>query len=109
MSVACQSLASAFSFPIRSFHIVMAQKALSRVRAGWAVLTSRFICLCGLNVSAIRQSSFVLTIGTNVWSYLMSNLKRAINISTRKVGGLRFVKLGRFTFMFCVSKEYKSL
>ena len=31
------------------------------------------------------------------------------NISTRKVGGLRFVKLGRFTFMFCVSKEYKPL
>ena len=32
-----------------------------------------------------------------------------INFSTRKVGGLRFVKLGRFTFMFCISKEYKSL
>ena len=28
------------------------------------------------------------------------------NISTRKVGGLRFVKLGRFCFMFCISKEY---
>ena len=31
------------------------------------------------------------------------------NVSTRKVGGLRFVKLGRFTFMFCVSREYKAL
>jgi hypothetical protein len=31
------------------------------------------------------------------------------NISTRKVGGLRFVKFGRFTFMFCLSKEYKPL
>lgn len=31
------------------------------------------------------------------------------NISTRKVGGLRFFKLGRFTFMFCVSKEYRPL
>jgi hypothetical protein len=31
------------------------------------------------------------------------------NFSTRRVGGLRFVKLGRFTFMFCISKEYKSL
>jgi hypothetical protein len=32
-----------------------------------------------------------------------------INFSTRKVGGLRFVKLGRFTFMFCVSREYRPL
>lgn len=31
------------------------------------------------------------------------------NISTRRVGGLRFIKLGRFTFMFCISKEYKPL
>jgi len=33
----------------------------------------------------------------------------AINFSTRRVGGLRFVKLGRFTFMFCVSREYRPL
>lgn len=33
----------------------------------------------------------------------------AINVSTRKVGGLRFVKLGRFCFMFCLTKEYKPL
>lgn len=26
-----------------------------------------------------------------------------LNISTRKVGGLRFLKLGRLTFMFCIS------
>jgi hypothetical protein len=32
-----------------------------------------------------------------------------INFSTRKVGGLRFVKLGRFCFMFCLTKEYKAL
>lgn len=31
------------------------------------------------------------------------------NFSTRRVGGLRFLKLGRFTFMFCVSREYKAL
>jgi hypothetical protein len=31
------------------------------------------------------------------------------NFSTRRVGGLRFVKLGRFTFMFCVSREYRPL
>ena len=32
-----------------------------------------------------------------------------LNLSYRKVGGLRFLKLGRLTFMFCVSKEYRSL
>jgi hypothetical protein len=32
-----------------------------------------------------------------------------LNFSTRKVGGLRFFKLGRFTLMFCISKEYKPL
>jgi hypothetical protein len=31
------------------------------------------------------------------------------NFSCRKVGGLRFIKLGRFTFMFCISREYKPL
>ena len=31
------------------------------------------------------------------------------NFSYRKVGGLRFIKLGRFTFMFCISREYKPL
>ena len=31
------------------------------------------------------------------------------NISTRKVGGLRFVKIGRFCFSFCVTKIYRSL
>lgn len=29
------------------------------------------------------------------------------NIQTRKVGGLRFVKVGRLTFMFCVSRDYR--
>ena len=38
-----------------------------------------------------------------------NTVRNAFNISTRKVGGLRFVKLGRFTFMFCLSKEYKPL
>ena len=31
------------------------------------------------------------------------------NISTRRIGGLRFVKIGRFCFSFCVTREYKSL
>lgn len=29
------------------------------------------------------------------------------NFSTRRVGGLRFVKIGRLTFMFCVSRDYR--
>lgn len=32
-----------------------------------------------------------------------------LNISTRHVGGLRFVKIGRFTIMFCKSREYRPL
>jgi len=32
-----------------------------------------------------------------------------LNISYRKVGGLRFVKLGRLTFMFCLSRAYRPL
>lgn len=31
------------------------------------------------------------------------------NISYRKVGGLRFLKIGRLTFMFSVSKVYKPI
>lgn len=30
------------------------------------------------------------------------------NISTIRVGGLRFVKIGRFCFSFCVTREYKA-
>ena len=32
-----------------------------------------------------------------------------ILFSTRKVGGLRFVKIGRFCFMFTLTKAYKPL
>jgi len=31
------------------------------------------------------------------------------NISYRKVGGIRFLKLGRITVSFCISKVYKPL
>ena len=34
---------------------------------------------------------------------------RAWNLSTRKVGGLRFVKLGRICFSFCITREYRPL
>jgi len=32
-----------------------------------------------------------------------------LNASTRKIGGLRFIKIGRFCFSFCVTKRYVSL
>ena len=32
-----------------------------------------------------------------------------LNVSYRKVGGLHFLKLGRLTFMFCLSKQYRPL
>lgn len=31
------------------------------------------------------------------------------NISTRKIGGLRFVKVGRFCFSFCITRHYRAL
>lgn len=30
------------------------------------------------------------------------------NVSYRKVGGLRFLKVGRFCFSFCVSRQYRA-
>lgn len=32
-----------------------------------------------------------------------------LNISTRKVGGLRFLKVGRFCLAFCITREYRKL
>jgi hypothetical protein len=31
------------------------------------------------------------------------------NFSTRRIGGLRFFKLGRFCFSFCVTRKYRTL
>jgi hypothetical protein len=31
------------------------------------------------------------------------------NFSTRRVGGIRFIKLGRFCFSFCLTREYRAL
>ncbi len=33
----------------------------------------------------------------------------AVNVSSRKVGGLRFLKVGRFTFMVSISATYRPL
>lgn len=32
-----------------------------------------------------------------------------LNISYRRVGGLRFLKVGRFMFSFCVSSQYRAI
>jgi hypothetical protein len=32
-----------------------------------------------------------------------------INASYRRVGGLRFLKLGRLCFSFCVTREYRAI
>jgi hypothetical protein len=32
-----------------------------------------------------------------------------VNVDTRKVGGLRFVKLGRLTVSFSVSRRYRAI
>jgi hypothetical protein len=31
------------------------------------------------------------------------------NFSTRRIGGLRFIKLGRFCMSFCITREYRRL
>jgi hypothetical protein len=31
------------------------------------------------------------------------------NFSTRRVGGLRFIKLGRFCLSFCVTRQYRPI
>jgi hypothetical protein len=40
---------------------------------------------------------------------LRSALASALNISTRRVGGLRFLKVGRLCVSFCVTREYRPL
>lgn len=37
------------------------------------------------------------------------NARDSLNISTRKVGGLRFIKLGRLCVSFSVTQRYKAL
>jgi hypothetical protein len=32
-----------------------------------------------------------------------------LNISTRRIGGLRWIKFGRLTIALCVSREYRPL
>jgi len=36
-------------------------------------------------------------------------MQSMFNISYRKVGGLRFIKIGRLTIMFCVSQCYRPI
>jgi hypothetical protein len=37
------------------------------------------------------------------------SMTRYLNISSRRVGGIRFVKIGRLCFSFCVCAQYKPL
>jgi len=32
-----------------------------------------------------------------------------LNICTRKVGGIRFVKIGKLCFSFCITAKYKPI
>ncbi len=41
--------------------------------------------------------------------FIAHTLPCAFNISSRRVGGIRFIKLGRFTISFCVSRTYRSI
>jgi hypothetical protein len=36
-------------------------------------------------------------------------MRGVFNICARRVGGLRFFKIGRLTVMFCVSRDYRPL
>jgi hypothetical protein len=40
---------------------------------------------------------------------LIARKPALVNFSTRRVGGIRFFKLGRFTLAFSVSREYRAL
>jgi len=35
--------------------------------------------------------------------------KPMFNFSQKKIGGIRFIKLGRFCFSFCITSQYKAL
>lgn len=36
-------------------------------------------------------------------------MRSIFNFDTRRVGGIRFVKIGRLTFSFCVSQEFRRI
>ncbi len=36
-------------------------------------------------------------------------MRALFNVSTRKVGGIRFVKIGRLTLSFSVSRSYRAI
>lgn len=40
---------------------------------------------------------------------MVNFLETLFNISTRRVGGIRFLKVGRLTFAFSVSRAYRPL
>lgn len=40
---------------------------------------------------------------------MVNFLGKAFNISARRVGGIRFLKVGRLTFAFSVSRAYRPI
>ena len=53
------------------------------------------IALAYMVAFMLRASAFP---GTGIW-----------NASTRRIGGLRFVKIGRLCLSFCICREYRPL
>lgn len=49
------------------------------------------------------------TISRDYLSLASRPIAPTFNFSTRRIGGLRFVKIGRFCVSFCVTKEYNPL
>ena len=69
-------------------------------------------------VAAVYFSNY-LTIGlalsplAQYWLLRRSEHNRTepnmFNISTRRIGGIRFFKIGRFCFSFCLTQQYRAL
>ena len=50
--------------------------------------------------------------GTDIWPFAGNEKDWTlpkIPVSTRKVGGIRFIKVWKLCFSICITKEYKSL
>jgi len=54
-------------------------------------------------VFTVATFALVLSVALNY------GLVSVFNISARRVGGIRFLKVGRFCFSFCLTREYRPL
>jgi len=55
----------------------------------------------------VPRRSFIPSVGGR--STIITRQVPALNISTRKIGGLRFIKVGRLCVSFCITSSYRSL